>query len=45
MKLDYTVETVSLVSLTTRVVDHLAAIFRRGALIKRIHGFISSTGS
>lgn len=37
-------KTVSLASLTPRIVDHLAALFRRGALIKRIHRFISFTG-
>lgn len=45
MKLDYTAKTVSLASLTPCIVDHLAALFRRGALIKRIHRFISFTGS
>lgn len=45
MKLDYMAKTVSLASLTPRIVDHLAALFRLGALIKRIHRFISFTGS
>lgn len=40
MKLDYMAKTVSLASLTPRIVDHLAALFRLGALIKRIHRFI-----
>lgn len=37
-ELDYAAETVSLASLSSRVVRHLAALLRRAALINRIQG-------